>query len=161
MAEAAELLVGAYLKMVERCDVVGYNIRPPGGDGGLHEIDVVGFRFSTRTAFLCEVATSVSGLASGKSANEAFEQLKCKVGLLWNYTNHTLNDFAEKKLMLWAPNVPNGPLLTKIKTLNDIEFVVNEAFTQRIQELRCVARDISSDEGNTAFRILQILEHLH
>ena len=61
--EMGELLIGAYLKVIEGCDVVCYNQRPPGGGlKGLHELDVLGLHFGKRTAFLCEVTTHTGGL---------------------------------------------------------------------------------------------------
>ena len=39
-------IVGAYLKLIEGCDVIDYNVRPPGGGmAGLSELDVVGLDF--------------------------------------------------------------------------------------------------------------------
>ena len=61
--EMGEYVVGAYLKMVEVCDVVDYNVRPPGGGiGGLSGFDVIGLRFSDSTAIMCEVTTHIGGL---------------------------------------------------------------------------------------------------
>lgn len=45
--EMGEYLVGAYLKLVEGCDFVDYNVRVPGGGmAGLNELDVVGIHFN-------------------------------------------------------------------------------------------------------------------
>ena len=56
-AEMGEYLVGAYLQLEEQCDVVSFNVRPPGGGlKGLEELDVIGLNFKTSTAYLCEVA---------------------------------------------------------------------------------------------------------
>jgi hypothetical protein len=53
--EPGEYLVGAYLKLVEECDVVDYNVRTPGGGlEGLGELDVVGLNFKTKTAYVCK-----------------------------------------------------------------------------------------------------------
>ena len=42
-----EYITGAYLKLILECDVVDYNVRPPGGGrAGLAEFDVVGLKFA-------------------------------------------------------------------------------------------------------------------
>jgi len=49
--EMGEYAVGAYLALVEHCDVVSYNVRRPGGKSeGLNELDVVGLEFKSKTA---------------------------------------------------------------------------------------------------------------
>ena len=61
--EMGEYIVGAHLKLVENCDVVEYNVRPMvKGLKGLGELDVIGLRFSDKTAFICEVTTHLEGL---------------------------------------------------------------------------------------------------
>ena len=56
-------MVGAYLQLHEECDVIDYNVRPPGGGlEGLGELDVVGFNFKTDSVFMCEVTTHIRGL---------------------------------------------------------------------------------------------------
>jgi hypothetical protein len=69
-AETGEYLVGAYLKLVEECDFVDYNVRTPGGGlAGLNELDVVGLRFATSTAYICEVTTHLGGLLYKNNRN--------------------------------------------------------------------------------------------
>ena len=61
--EIGEKLVGAYLKVIEKCDFISYNVRPPGGGRrGLEELDVVGLKFADKTAFLCEVTTHLRSM---------------------------------------------------------------------------------------------------
>jgi hypothetical protein len=58
-----EYLVGAYLKMIEGCEYVDYNVHPPGGGlKGLGELDVIGFKFNSSVAYICEVVTHILGL---------------------------------------------------------------------------------------------------
>ena len=74
-----EFLVGAYLKLVLGCGVVDYNARPPGGGlAGLGELDVVGFDFAKRKAYLCEVTTHLGGLLIGPNADNTINKLKSK-----------------------------------------------------------------------------------
>jgi hypothetical protein len=47
--EMGEYLVGAYLKLLEQCSFVDYNVRPPGGKlEGLIELDVIGINIETK-----------------------------------------------------------------------------------------------------------------
>lgn len=63
LTDIGEYFVGAYLQLCEECDVVDYNVRPPGGGlAGLGELDVLGFNFKTDSVFLCEVTTHIRGL---------------------------------------------------------------------------------------------------
>ena len=63
LTDVGEYLVGAYLQLIEQCDVVDYNVRPPGGGlAGLEELDVIGLSFRSREAILCEVSTHICGL---------------------------------------------------------------------------------------------------
>jgi hypothetical protein len=65
--------------------------------------------------------------------------------------------------MFWSPVVPKGKLteaFNKNKKFNGLKFVINEKYTECINELREKAKELSNDTGNTAFRLLQIIEHL-
>jgi hypothetical protein len=61
--EIGEYIVGVYLKLIKKCDFIEYNARPSGGGlVGLNELDVIGFDFKSKTVYLCEVTTHISGL---------------------------------------------------------------------------------------------------
>ena len=61
--DIGEYAVGAYLKIIKKCDFVDYNVRSPGGGlEGLNELDVVGLDFKNKTAYLCEVTTHIRGV---------------------------------------------------------------------------------------------------
>ncbi len=63
LTDIGEYIVGAYLKLKLDCDVVDYNVLPPGGKlAGLEEIDVVGFDHERHKAYLCEVTTHIRDL---------------------------------------------------------------------------------------------------
>ena len=73
--EMGELVVGAHLELIQGCDVISYNVRPPVGQ---HEFDVLGMRFGDSTAFLCEVATHLDGLHYGGGNKDTLETIKKK-----------------------------------------------------------------------------------
>lgn len=62
--ESGELLVGSYLRLVERCELVMYNQRSQ-QQGDQLEIDVIGV-YNTergdRVVYTCEVVTHIDGL---------------------------------------------------------------------------------------------------
>jgi hypothetical protein len=156
--EMGEYLVGAYLRLILGCDVVDYNARPPGGGlEGLGELDVIGFSFGKRIAFLCEVTTHLGGLLIGRDRTATIDKLQQKHERQRTYAKKYLADF-EHHFMFWSPVV----LSTFLPDLEKIgfELFINAEYTKAIDKLRKEAKASTSDENNPAFRILQILEHL-
>lgn len=67
--------------------------------------------------------------------------------------------------MLWSPYVPKGILTEGLEKIQkelkiDIELVINEVYTKKINELRNKAKEDTKDRGEPFYRALQILEHL-
>ena len=158
--EMGEYVVGAYLRLVEECDVVDYNVRPtaPGREGQL-EIDVVGLRLEDGTAFLCEVATHLDGLNYG-SYDATFGRIRAKFSRQQSYAKHYLRSFGNPIFMLWAPRVPIGALTERLAKLSGLELVINGDYAGRIERLASLARKTTKDFGNPFFRAMQILNHL-
>lgn len=157
--EMGEYIVGAYLKVIEKCDVVDYGVRSPdGGLKGLNEIDVVGMHFATSTVFLCEAITHIQGALYG-SPDETIKRVQFKLENHHRYASERLKSFGTKRSMLWSPVVSKG-LASRLADLVDIELVVNQTYRNCVMALRRSARKETRDTGNPAFRLLQILEHL-
>lgn len=77
--EIGEYVVGVCLRIIEECDVIDYNARPPGGGlEGLGELDVIGFNLKTQTVYLCEVTTHLDGLLIGQNAETTVETIRKK-----------------------------------------------------------------------------------
>jgi len=56
MTEIGEYVVGAYLRLIEECDAIEYNVTPRGGGiEGMGDLDVIGYRFKDNSVFTCEV----------------------------------------------------------------------------------------------------------
>lgn len=158
--DIGEQLVGAYLKTIENCDVVSYNVRPRGGGlQGLGELDVVGLRFLDRTAILCEVITHIKGTLYGTNEGTVRKILQ-KHERQKTYADTHLVEFTTRRFMLWAPRVPRGYITNALLEHRELELVINENYKAKIDELRREARNRTNDEGNDAFRLLQILESL-
>ena len=161
-AEMGDLFVGAFLKEVRSCDLVDYNVRPPGGGrAGQFEFDVLGLRFGDGTAFLCEVATHLKGLNYGVGSNQAIlDKIKDKHRRQRDYASDHLGKFPNLHYMLWSPRVPKGFLTKGLARLEGLELVVNEDYTRAVAELRDRAGNTTRRTGNDFFRALQILEYL-
>ena len=160
LTDVGEYIVGAYLQLIEKCDVVDYNVRPPGGGlRGLEELDVVGLNFSTNTAFLCEVTTHIRGVLY-KNNQETVKRIKQKHERQKRYATEYLSKFEQHKFMFWSPVVPVGYITKNLAEINSLELVINGEYKRRIEELQKLAKSTTHDVRNPFFRILQIMEHL-
>lgn len=159
--EMGEYAVGAYLRLIEECDVIDYNVHLPGGGrAGLKELDVVGFRFSDGTAFLCEVSTHIDGILYGRNYEDTIATILSKHEFQKAYAAARLERFPNKAYQLWAPRVPEGKLLGALTEIDGLELVVNGEYTQRVRALEQLAAKEHHDSGNPFFRTLQILKSL-
>jgi hypothetical protein len=158
--EMGEYIAGCYLKLIEKCDVVDYNIRFPGGGlMGLNELDVVGLRFSDRTAFVCEVTTHIRGVLY-KNNSTTVKKIAEKHRVQKKYAAKHLNLFRNKTYMFWSPVVPKGYITSHLAKIRDLELIINDKYASCVDELLAEARQLTHDVGNPFFRALQILEHL-
>ena len=159
--DIGEYIVGAYLKLIEECDVIDYNVRPTGGGiKGLGELDVIGMNFKTDTVFICEVTTHLNGLLYGQGNAGTVKKIQDKHQRQQEYANEFLEQFKNKRFMLWSTRVPKGAITNEISQIPGLELIINEEYTKRVDELRTLARTTTADCGNVFFRTLQILEHL-
>ena len=155
--EIGEYLVGAYLKLVQGCDFVDYNVRVPGGGmAGLNELDVVGIHFESGTAYLCEVTTHVRGTLY-KNNTETVERIKRKHHHQQAYAESYLARFQNHVFMFWSPYVPVGYITEHLSEVDGLKLVINGAYKRCVGELQQMARNEHQDTGNPAFRVLQIL----
>jgi len=155
-----EYIVGAYLKLIEQCDVVDYNVKPPGGGlEGLEEIDVVGLHFKSRTAYLCEATTHIRGTLY-KNNKTTVEKITQKYNRQKQYARRYLREFPNRRYMFWSPVVPVGYITQHLATLRGIELIINKEYAARVEKLRELAASMMADTNNPFFRVLQILEHL-
>ena len=158
--EIGEYIVGAYLKIIKKCNFVDYNVRPPvGGLEGLNELDVVGLDFKNKTAYLCEVTTHITGLLY-KDNKTTIEKIKKKYKRQKEYADKYLPGFLNRHFMFWSPVVPKGYVTKELEKIDGLELIINKEYAQCIDELRIKAKELTNDVGNPFFRMLQILEHL-
>lgn len=158
--EIGEYVVGAYLKLILECDVVDYNVRQRGGGlAGLGELDVIGLRFRDKTAFICEATTHITGMLI-KTAAETVKKVKEKHARQIEYASSNLKDFPTIHYMLWSPRVNSREMLAGFRQIDGIEFVINNDYARKVEELRELAANMTGDTNNPFFRTLQILECL-
>jgi hypothetical protein len=158
--DIGEYVVGAYLKIIKKCDFVDYNVRPPGGGlEGLNELDVVGLDFKNKTAYLCEVTTHIRGVLY-KDNITTVNKINIKYEKQKEYANKYLSGFPKRYFMFWSPVVPKGYITKELEKTDGLELIINKKYAQCIDELRLKAKELTNDVGNPFFRMLQILEHL-
>lgn len=160
VTDVGELIVGAYLKLILNCDIVDYNVRVPGGGKlGLEELDVIGLKFDTKQAFLCEVTTHLRGVLYTNNET-TIKKIEDKHKRQISYAEKFLKDFPNRRYMFWAPYVPKGGITDALFKINTLDLVINKDYTASIDKLRIEAKNTTHLTGNDFFRILQILEHL-
>lgn len=160
LTDVGEFLVGAYLQLEAECDVVDYNVRPPGGGlGGLGELDVVGFNFKTNTAFICEVTTHIRGLLY-KNNRETVVRIRRKHERQRQYAGKYLSNFKTIHYQFWSPVVPKGYITEHLAEIGTLELIINGEYKKRVLALQSLAAKETHDARNPVFRVLQVLEHL-
>ncbi len=156
-----ELLVGAYLEKVLGCDHVQYNVRAPGGGTkGLSELDVIGIKYASKEAWLCEVTTHVKGALIGGTYDTTVAKIQQKHAFQREYAEKYLDWCESPHFQWWSPRVPVGKMLDQLLAIDGLETVANQDYASRIDALVDVARKDTSMSGNDAFRVLQILGSL-
>lgn len=158
--DIGEYIVGAYLRIINGCDFIDYNVRRiEGGVKGLDELDVIGLDFENKIAYLCEVTTHIRGLLYVDNKTTV-ERVRQKYQKQRQYAEEYLSDFPTRHYMFWSPVVPQGYVTQGLTRIKGLELVINAEYAKCISELREKAKIMSNDTGNPFFRVLQILERL-
>lgn len=164
MRDIGEYVAGDYLKYVKQCDVINHNVRTrDGGAEGQNELDVIGLDFTSKTAYLCEVATHLSGGLNYGGATTMFtiEKVLAKHAFQKRYADLYLTNFNEKRFMLWSPIVPVGKITAALQEkAPDLELIINKRYSEAVEELKALARQNKSFTTDPFFRFLQIMESL-
>lgn len=160
LTDIGEFVVGAYLQLIEECNFIDYNVRPPGGGlKGLGELDVVGLNFNSNTTYVCEVTTHIRGVLY-KNNQETVSRIKRKYERQKDYANKYLKKFKSHRFMFWSPVVPKGYLTKHLQEIDGLELVINGEYKKRFNQLRLLASKTTHDARNPFFRMLQIMEHM-
>lgn len=160
LTDVGEYIVGAYLQLIEKCDFVDYNVRPPGGGlTGLGELDVVGLSFQKDTVFLCEVTTHIRGVLY-KDNKETVDRVRRKTERQRKFAQDHLKNFKKHRFMFWSPVVPVGYITKGLAEIKGLELVINGEYKHRVEELMELAKRTTHDAKNPFFRMLQIIGHM-
>lgn len=165
--DIGESIVGAYMRYIRECQVVVYNTFLRDRQG---EIDVVALKTGEpRNVWLCEVTTHIGGMlyvGSGGS-DGTVAKLRDKLARAREFAAVTFpGDVLHFEI--WSPRVAKGKLTDSFELLGqealemgmDLNFVINEDYTERMRELLEHARRNPSATSEPAYRMLQVLTHL-
>jgi hypothetical protein len=160
MADIGEYFVGAYLEHIKNCDLVVYNVKDHSSTGLIaqNEIDVLGISFSTKTAYLCEVKTHITGFNPTGRTNRV-QLINNQYNAMNNYASTKLKGF-KCEIMFWAPKVTHASLLAEIaKHYKTPNIIINKQYKSALDELTKFASKSTSNFENPFLRTLQIVEH--
>jgi hypothetical protein len=159
LTDIGEYIVGAYLQLIIGCDVVDYNVRPPGGGlQGLEEMDVIGLDLKNHRAYICEVTTHIRGVLY-KDKHITVERIKKKYDRQKRYGSKYLENF-KCEYMFWSPVVPVGHITEHLSKMKDLQLIINGEYKRRVRELEKMAAETTHDARNPVFRMLQVLAHM-
>ncbi len=165
--DIGESIVGAYMRYIRGCEVVVYNTFLRDRQG---ELDVVALKTGTpRKVWLCEVTTHIGGMlypgAGGTDGTVA--KLRAKLTRAQEFAAVTFPGDS-LHFEIWSPRVAKGKLTKAFEALEaealgaglDLEFVINENYTENLRQLATHAQHNSSATSEPAYRMLQVLTHL-
>jgi len=184
-----ELLVGAYHKRMNGCEVVSYNNRSE-ERGNQMEADVIAIDNDRgkgrQNVYVCEVVTHMSGKLYSGTPDDGwwteFTNTKAHQFSLQKLQKKFLEDYRYVKYV-WQRQRSRIPVLGtcgyrlgrgsgliegleeladrfESETGEELELIINQDYTERIENLQTEAQGDTSDYGAPAFRFLQILENL-
>jgi len=168
-----EELAGEYLRWIENCDFVTYNVYTQDTQG---EIDVVGINTKTKQVYICEVATHLeTGLQYVKDKHaDNVDKLTRKFAKGIEYARKYLKEFtdvAPLTVMLWTPIVRDQREGSKNNQLRDVQEIIkrvqqeyqvtlraiyNESYQECLGKLREKAFELTEECKSPVMRFLQI-----
>jgi hypothetical protein len=153
--DVGESLVGAYMRQVRGCHMVAFNTFLPNSQG---EIDVIAVANAADgvKVWVAEVAIHLNSLDYG-GYGVTVEKVASKVAAARTYVAKVYRDLLPT-VELWSPVVPTG-LLSALASV-DVDLIVNDGFTSRVNELASLASLHTKLTGDDAYRFLQLLTHL-
>jgi hypothetical protein len=165
--EMGEYIIGAYLKIIEGCDYVDYNVHyPEVGREGQGELDVIVFKLKEghEEIFLCEVSTHLDGMVYGQNYSTTVKKVIAKYKRQQTYRERYLPKHFSAHYFLCSPII-----LPKLKSmiceaqnneLQGLELLANDRYQNMVEQLKNKAKTTTKDFGNPFFRVLQILGHV-
>jgi len=169
-----EELVSSYLQHILGCEFIQRNLYTVDTQG---EIDVVGINLKEKRVYLCEVAIHLrTGLQYTKdNAPNNVRKLTEKLSRDIQYAKKFFPEY-KIHIMLWSPIVKTGKANAKHSQVRDIdeiksniknqhgievEFIINQEFLSRLQEMRAFAAKRTEELKCPVMRLMQIEERLY
>ena len=160
IVDIGEQIVGAYLRIINKCDYINYNVKPnTTGLETLDEFDIVGFNFINSSVYMCEVTTHLNGINYG-SYEKTIRKVNEKYKKQRKYAENYLNMFRNIYFQYWSPVIPEGKLLKALLNIDGLYFIANKEYTEKINELKKEIISIKSITNNDFIRIIQIMQNL-
>ncbi|MWV64486.1 hypothetical protein GRS48_06560 [Halorubrum sp. JWXQ-INN 858] len=182
-AKIGEQLVGAFHKLINECEVVSYNqFSERAGDQ--MEVDVLAIKTNEghQQVYVCEVVTHLDGINYGGSPSDDYwnefgstayqgtlDTIYQKFIVDHDYVTRVFDNADEYQFQLWSPYVAEGYLTSGLDQLverfeqeygEEIDLKINGTYTEDIEKLRSRAGQETKQRGESAYRLLQILEHM-
>jgi len=182
--QIGELIVGAYLRVINDCELVSYNQRSKEA-GRQMEVDVLGVESTNgeQTVYVCEAVTHIRGSLYSGSPNEegwwsqygnesyqhSLERIFHKFEEDYDLVADVFDDAEEYKFQFWSPYVSEGYLTEGLEEMKQqfesnydkrIDLVINARYAKRVNKLCDRASETKKSYDEPAFRFFQILEHM-
>lgn len=163
-----ESLVGSYMRYIRECEVLVYNTFLQGQQG---ELDIIAVKTDPRCVWFCEVTTHITGggmlIVGPDRENSTVSRTRKKLKRAREFADETFPG-DEHRFEVWSPRVPVGKTTMAfdeiVQEFSDegkaLEFVINDVYTERIQQVIDHAKRNTSATSEPAYRLLQILTHL-
>ncbi|PCI25758.1 hypothetical protein COB57_00935 [Candidatus Peregrinibacteria bacterium] len=171
MPNIGEEICGEYLKNIEGCDFITYNITNPDIQG---EIDVIGIKLLKKEIYVCESAVHTGGLQYvSHNRPDDYARFLSKFNKDIQYAKKYFNDYVIK-LMLWSPVVKVTPkakyntyeelqrLKKEIQLKHNLELqlIINEAYSQALLDLKNYVKTQTAMMTSPVMRVFQIEQSL-
>ena len=169
-----EEICGEWLRHVKGCEFIEYDLKIDGGG----DVDVIGIDVDRQKVFVCEVAIHlITGIQYVNPQTRRPDNTNRFTKKFEKDVDYIRNHFPDHDyhFMLWSPVVKNQKKGTKynqaqslqevVENLRasrgvEIELVINEVYSEKINDLRQVARKESKELSSSVMRVFQIEEKL-
>lgn len=164
-----EEICGEWLRHVEGCEFIQYNLKTPHIQG---EIDVIGINLTNRTVYACEVAIHlITGLQYVKNKRpDNRSRLIAKFKKDIDYIKKAFPEY-KQVFMFWSPIVKNQRFGSMYNQIEDVQHlvatikqdykvtikpVINERFKEALDELRKKAAIATKELDSSVTRFMQV-----
>ena len=154
MQNLGEEICGEYLKYINKCEFVTYNVTNPDIQG---EIDVIGINLESKIIYVCEVAIHTSGLQYVKNNRpDDYNRFINKFNKDISYAKEYFPDYKIKP-MLWSPIVKISGKNAQYNTLVELKKDIMENLKLKLSREFEVFLSIASGTGKEHMALISAL----